>query len=149
MEEIEYTQLKAIEKELIEKASSTLKASYNPYSNFAVGAAITTKEGKIFTGTNVENASFGASICAEQVALTQAYKAGHRQITTLTIIGHGKNSNDNVVTPPCGICRQVYLENAQQYNRDIKVILVSYDHSKVLYTSIEELLPLGFGIKRL
>jgi cytidine deaminase len=147
MEEIVFNQLSKKSQQLIKEAKSALQYAYNPYSNFAVGAALTTETGKLFTGTNVENASHGASICAERVALTNAYSAGHRDIQKLAIIGYGNQEESDRITPPCGICRQVYFEAVQSNNKDITVILPSYDNSTVIITSIKELLPLGFILK--
>lgn len=97
-----------IEQELISKAKEALKNSYSPYSNFKVGAAVLTENGKIFVGTNIENASYGLSICAERTAIVSAIASGERKIEKIAII----SSNDKDYCYPCGACRAVLSEFA-------------------------------------
>jgi len=92
-------------KALIEAACAIRQNSYSPYSKFRVGAALRGQSGKIYLGTNVENASFGLSICAERAAVCQAVTAGERAFTAVAICADGPEP-----TPPCGACRQVLLE---------------------------------------
>jgi cytidine deaminase len=96
-------------KELLKEAKLVLKNSYSPYSHFAVGAAIVTEDGKIFSGVNVENASYSLTICAERVAIFQAISSGHTSFTDLAIV-----SSTGRPTFPCGACRQVLLEFSPQ-----------------------------------
>jgi len=91
--------------ELLHEARSALKNSYSPYSHFNVGAAIRTEDGKIFTGTNIENVSFSLTMCAERVAAFKAISAGYRSFTHLAIV-----SSSGAPTFPCGACRQVLIE---------------------------------------
>ena len=91
--------------ELIDKAHEAMKNAYSPYSGFKVGAAILTKDGKIFTGCNVENASYGATICAERCAATKAVSEGSNEFTAIAIV-----SSSDKFTYPCGICRQFLSE---------------------------------------
>lgn len=109
--------------EIFEKALSSAlevrKNAYAPYSNFAVGAAIVTTDGTIFTGVNVENSSFGATNCAERTALFSAITAGYRDFEAIVI---ASNLNGKAVFP-CGICRQVLAD----FNPEMRVILVNSD----------------------
>ncbi len=90
---------------LVEAAKKARHTAYCPYSHFAVGAALLAKDGRIFTGCNIENASFGATICAERVALGKAVSEGARAFAAIAIV-----SSAETKTPPCGICRQVLME---------------------------------------
>lgn len=121
-------------KELIEKAIEARDNSYSPYSKFKVGAAVATASGKIYSGCNVESASYGATVCAERVAACKAVSEGDRDIKAIAIVG---SSN---YTFPCGICRQFLVE----FGEDIEVIVAnSSDDFKVC--SLKELLPHSFG----
>ena len=93
--------------ELIEEAFKAMENSYAPYSNFHVGAAVLTKDGKVFWGANIENASFGATNCGERSAIFAAYSNGYRKdtIKALAIVSDGDR-----IAAPCGICRQVLSE---------------------------------------
>ncbi len=122
-------------KDLRSEAQSALAESYSPYSQFRVGAALRTREGKIFTGTNIENASFSLSICAERVALFKAISEGYRSFTDLAIV-----SSSSKLAFPCGACRQVLAE----FNMDI-IIHLGDDYMKQL----SDLLPDTFGMNQL
>lgn len=93
--------------ELIEEAFKAMENSYAPYSNYHVGAAVLTKDGKVFLGANIENASFGATNCGERSAIFAAYSNGYRKdtIEALAIVSDGDR-----IAAPCGICRQVLSE---------------------------------------
>lgn len=110
-----------------------MENSYSPYSNFPVGAALITEEGEIFTGTNIENVSFGLSICAERVAIFKAISSGKRNFKAIVIY----NSQEKLITP-CGACRQVLLEFAP----DCEIINAN-DQEWKLY-NLQELLPEAF-----
>lgn len=124
------------EKELINAAIEASKKAYAPYSNFHVGAALLTKSGKIFQGCNVENASFGATNCAERTAIFSAVVNGETKFEKLVIYVDRKE-----FTPPCGICRQVISE----FSHDIEIILAN-NCGEVKRTNIRELLPLSFEL---
>lgn len=126
-------------KELIRKAIEARKMAYVPYSKFRVGAAVLTKSGKVYTGCNIENASFGATNCAERTALFKAISEGEKEFDTIAIVG-----DPQAFTPPCGICRQVLVE----FGRDINVILAKSEEEYKEYT-LEEILPLSFTPKDL
>lgn len=121
-------------KKLIKEAEEARKRAYTPYSKFKVGAAVLTSEGKIFTGCNIENASFGLSICAERVAIFKAISEGHSRLEAIAIIG-----DTNQFCTPCGACRQVILE----FGEDIKVVM-SNMKGKITIRRIDKLLPLAF-----
>lgn len=121
-------------KQLIEAAKLAQQRAYAPYSNFPVGAAVLTDSHEIFMGCNVENASYGLTICAERVALTSAVAAGHRNFTALAIVTNG-------IHTPCGACRQFMSE----FNADLLVILNdANDESQREEISLSQLLPRSF-----
>jgi cytidine deaminase len=91
--------------ELINKAKEAMEYAYVPYSSFKVGAALLTKDGKVYTGCNVENASYGASNCAERTAIFKAISEGEKDFVKLAVVSH-----TDAFTYPCGICRQVIAE---------------------------------------
>ena len=123
--------------ELINKAIEVRENSYSPYSDFKVGAAILCSSGKIYTGTNVENASYGASICAERSAVAAAISCGERKFIAIAVVG-GKDKLE--FCPPCGICRQVLSEFCGD---DFEILL--YNGKTVKSYRLKELLPLCFG----
>ena len=94
---------------LLEKAYEGRENAYAPYSNFKVGAAVLAENGKIYTGCNIENASYGATNCAERTAIFKAISEGNRKIRAIAIVGA-----DDEYTYPCGICRQVIAEFADK-----------------------------------
>lgn len=121
--------------ELIKIAEDAKKNAYVPYSNFRVGAAILTKSGKIYTGCNIESASYSATICAERTAIVKCVSDGHKDIAKIAIVG-----SENKLSYPCGICRQLLIE----FGKDIDIIVAKNVDEFVTYT-IDELLPNGFG----
>jgi len=135
-------------------AQSARKASFNayaPYSGYAVGAAVRTKSGTIFTGANLENASYGVTMCAEVAAITAANSAGDFEIETIAVSGHKflpPIITSEIVTP-CGRCRQMILEASQVSGVDIRVLCCSGDLNEVRVSRISELLPLSFGPENL
>ncbi|MBP9191979.1 MAG: cytidine deaminase [Ignavibacteria bacterium] len=119
---------------LIEKSIRAKKNSYSPYSRFAVGAALLTKTNKIYTGTNVENASYSLSICAERVAFSKAVSEGDKKFTAIAIAANG-----NKFVFPCGACRQFMFE----FGSDIDVIIVR-TAKQFRIVKLLELLPGAF-----
>lgn len=124
-------------KHLMELAKKAKGDSYSPYSNFPVGAAVLTDEGKIYTGANIENASYGASICAERVAIYKAINSGARRISAIAIC-----ANKNKAFP-CGICRQVMSEFT--HSEDIEVF-VEKGESEIEQYKLSQLLPNAFKL---
>ncbi len=126
---------------LIDTAIKQLKFSYTPYSNFKVGAALLTKSGKIYTGCNIENASYTPTNCAERTAFFKAVSEGVRDFQAICIVG-GKNGKLTEYTAPCGVCRQVMMEFCDP--KTFQIILAVDKERYEIYT-LEELMPLGFG----
>lgn len=122
-------------KTLFDMAMAASENSYAPYSQFHVGAALMTSEGEFFTGVNVENASYGAAICAERSAVSAAVSAGKTEFRVLAV------ASPDGIAYPCGICRQVIFE----FGEDI-VIIVGKDGDSLEITNAASLLPKGFRI---
>ena len=126
---------------LIDTAIEQLKFSYTPYSNFKVGAALLTKSGKIYTGCNIENASYTPTNCAERTAFFKAVSEGVRDFQAICIVG-GKDGKLTEYTAPCGVCRQVMMEFC---NPKTFQIIIAVDKERYEIYTLEELMPLGFG----
>ena len=126
---------------LIDTAIEQLKFSYTPYSNFKVGAALLAKNGKIYTGCNIENASYTPTNCAERTAFFKAVSEGVREFRAICIVG-GKDGKLTEYTAPCGVCRQVMMEFCDP--KTFQIILAVDKERYEIYT-LEELMPLGFG----
>lgn len=122
-------------KELISKANDMLDMAYVPYSKFPVGASLLTKDGQIYSGCNIENASYGLSNCAERTAFFKAVSEGKKEFDYLVITG---NTDDPI--SPCGACRQVMAEFCEP---DMPVLLTN-NLGKVKETTVKELLPGAF-----
>lgn len=132
---------KALIEELIGIATAQLQYSYTPYSNFKVGAALLTQDGKIYTGCNIENAAYGPSNCAERTAFFKAVSEGERKFRAICIVG-GKNGILTEYAAPCGVCRQVMMEFCSP--EDFQIILATGPSNYDIFT-LREMLPLGFG----
>lgn len=126
---------------LIDTAIEQLKFSYTPYSNFKVGAALLTKSGKIYTGCNIENASYTPTNCAERTAFFKAVSERVRDFQAICIVG-GKDGKLTEYTAPCGVCRQVMMEFC---NPKTFQIILAVDKERYEIYTLEELMPLGFG----
>lgn len=129
------------DRELLNTALIAREAAYAPYSGFLVGAALLGASGNVYTGCNMENASFSATLCAERAAFAAAISAGEREFISIAIVG-GKGRKADWQTPPCGVCRQVIAEFCK---KDFKVILGNETELNV--HSLESLLPLSFGLE--
>jgi len=123
-------------RELVEAAKTAREGAYAPYSGFTVGAAVEASSGAIYSGCNVENASYGLTICAERMAVFKAVSAGEREITALAVV-----SGPGVT--PCGACRQVLAEFAPR-PEEVTIVVVSGQGEERCYT-LGELLPASFS----
>ena len=124
---------------LVEKAREAQLSAYAPYSGYRVGAAIATAgtDPETFTGANVENASYGATVCAERVALHAAVAAGHRDFSAIAVVTPGPQA-----APPCGLCLQALSE----FCDDLVIYLATTDGGDVGQTSLQQLLPTRFKL---
>jgi len=128
------------DQQLVARAFAMHEFSYVPYSRFPVGAALLCADGSVFTGCNVENSAFGSTICAERTALLKAISEGHRDDwVALAVAGRGED-----YCWPCGSCRQMLYEFAPQLR-----VLVARGDGQFRATTLEQLLPHGFGPKSL
>jgi cytidine deaminase len=121
------------DRELIDLATQARQYAYADYSQYAVGAALLGKSGRVYTGCNVENAVYGLTICAERVALFKALSEGEQEFETLAVVTSNGGS-------PCGSCRQVLAE----FGPDIRV-LIATPQQLVTETRVDDLLPRAFG----
>lgn len=121
---------------LIMKAKEAMNYSYSPYSHFKVGAALSTKHGQVFTGCNIENASYGATICAERTAATKAISEGYVDFDKIAIV-----STREEFTYPCGICRQFLSE----FSKDL-IIVLSNKEGEIKEVRLSELMPEAFSL---
>jgi cytidine deaminase len=119
---------------LIAAARSAREHAHAPYSNFRVGAAVRAKSGRVFTGCNVENATFGLTLCAERVAIFKAISEGERGFDAVAVV-----ADTEILTPPCGSCRQILWE----FCGDAKVILANL-HGKIDRYRMSALFPKPF-----
>ena len=128
--------------QLIKAAIEAREKAYAPYSHFMVGAAVLTKDGQVYTGCNVENASYGATNCAERTAFFKAIYDGERAFEKIAIVGamEGKEANDTCA--PCGVCRQVMMEFCD--SESFQIVLADGEEKHMVFT-LKELLPYGFG----
>lgn len=122
---------------LIELALKARESAYAPYSNYLVGCAIVMKDNTVFTGTNVENASYGLCICAERTAIAYAASQGHRELQTVVVV-----TQSSPPAAPCGMCRQTINEFSTAAG-DVRIILVNPEGERRDFR-LAELLPHGF-----
>lgn len=124
-------------KKLIDAAKCAQENAYSPYSNFCVGAALLCGDGKIYTGCNIENSSYSATVCAERTAFFKAISEGQKDFTAIAVIG-----SDDKICMPCGVCCQVISEFC---GADFKIICVNKTGEYKEYT-LGELLPFSFTL---
>lgn len=130
---------------LVKAAIDATKYAYVPYSNFKVGAAILAENGTIYTGCNIENASYSPTNCAERTAIFKAVSEGVTKFKKIAVVG-GPNGNLENYCPPCGVCRQVISEFADE---DFELILGTSENTYAIYNFFQEVLPLSFTAKEL
>ena len=130
-----------LQERLLKLATEARERAYTPYSHYNVGAALLTKDGKIYQGCNIENASYTPTICAERTAFFKAIYDGERDFSAIAIIGSG-------VTPsfPCGVCRQVMSEFC---GGDFVLIVSNRDGSEIIVETLDQMMPHRFGPKDL
>ena len=133
--------------ELVALAFEAREHSYSPYSGFRVGAAVLTAKGGVYQGSNVENASYGATICAERSAALKAVYDGERKLTAIAVVGMPDNvsAEDAAYAFPCGLCLQFLHEFAAQ---DMK-IYVARTPNDIIETSLGQMMPYHFGSQQL
>ncbi len=132
--------------ELINAAISARKKAYAPYSGYAVGAALLTADERIYTGCNIENASYGATVCAERTAIFKAVSEGRNKCRAIAVVGSPKGDAITQYAYPCGICRQVMREFAQ--SEDF-IIIVAKSLEEYQCFTLDQLLPESFGPENL
>lgn len=128
------------DKELISLAKEAAKNAYVPYSHYTVGAALLTKDGKVYTGCNIENAAYGPTNCAERTAFFKAVSEGERDFEAIAVVG-GKELDFKDYFTPCGVCRQVMMEFCE---KDFRV-LIGKNGEEYLDLTLDEILPYGFS----
>ncbi len=127
--------------EMIDLAIEQLKYSYTPYSHFKVGAALLTRDGKLYMGCNIENAAYTPTNCAERTAFFKAVSEGEREFQAICVVG-GKDGVLTEYAAPCGVCRQVMMEFCNP--ETFRIILATSKEQYDIFT-LKEMLPLGFG----
>ena len=131
-------------KTLCEKAKQARNCAYAPYSAFKVGAALLCGDGEIYTGCNIENASYSPTCCAERVAFFKAVSDGKREFSAIAVCGGKEDTLSESPCFPCGVCRQVLREFCKD---DLKIYVMSRDEVKEY--SLSDILPFSFGVENL
>lgn len=126
---------------LIREAFAAQKFAYVPYSHFHVGAALCGKNGQVFRGCNIENASYTPTNCAERTALFKAVSEGVREFDAIAIVGSKVGETNTLVTGPCGVCRQALYE----FGGPELTVIMARSEDDYIVTSLGDLLPYGFG----
>lgn len=126
-------------KELLKKADEAKKYSYSPYSDFRVGAALLSKSGKVYVGANIENAAYSVACCAERVALYSAIMSGEKDFEAIAV-----TSDSNMITTPCGVCRQALFEFSPKMD-----VISSNNDLEYESKKLSAMLPGGFSGKEM
>lgn len=127
---------------LVARAKEARSKSYCPYSGFAVGAALLTEDGRIYTGANIESASYSPTVCAERVAFFGAIHDGARGFSAIAVVGGEADKEISSFCSPCGVCRQVMSE----FCRDDFLVILS-DGNQIMEITMKDLLPARFALK--
>ena len=127
---------------LVQQAIAAMERAYAPYSGYKVGAALLCKDGTVYQGCNIENASYTPTICAERTAFSKAVSEGHREFTAIAICG-GKDGVISGLFPPCGVCRQVMREFCEP---DFQVYMISSRSGDYETRTLAQLLPDSFSL---
>ena len=127
--------------ELIRAAFAAREKAYAPYSRFKVGAALEAKDGRVFTGCNIESATYTPTCCAERTALVKAVSEGVTRFTDIAVVGSRRGEVNKQITSPCGVCRQALFEFG---GPELNVIMAKTPDD-FIERSMDELLPFGFG----
>lgn len=130
---------------LIRAAFAARRFAYTPYSHFKVGAALLAKDGRVFSGCNIESASYTPTCCAERTALFKAVSEGVTDFAAIAIVGSREGEVNRLVTSPCGVCRQALYE----FGGPELTVIMAKSEQDYLQTTLGELLPYGFGPKNL
>lgn len=128
--------------QLITLALKARENAYAPYSHFKVGAAVLTKDGLVYTGCNIENASYGATNCAERTAIFKAVSEGKKEFVKIAIVGGKEGEEIMDFAYPCGVCRQVIAEFCNPVEM---LVVVAKSETEYIEKTLDELLPLSFG----
>ena len=131
--------------QLVQEALVARENAYAPYSRYQVGAALCTKEGKIYHGCNIENASYGATNCAERTAFFKAVSEGERDFAAIAIVGGMAGKEPVDYAYPCGICRQVM----QEFGGEDLVVIVAKSEKDYLEWRLQQLFPFGFSTEQM
>ncbi len=131
---------------LMNMAIIARQAAYIPYSHFSVGAALLCSDGSVYTGSNIENAAFSPTVCAERVAFFKAVSEGKRDFTAIAVAGGKEYAAPDMLLAPCGVCRQVMMEFASPKTFDV---ILRSSEERVEVHKLGDLLPLGFGPENL
>ena len=122
--------------QLYDIAQTVSRNAYAPYSGFKVGAALLTEDGRVYSGVNIENSSYGATICAERTAFVKAISEGEKQFTAIAVYAEGEEAI------PCGICRQFMYEFAPEI-----MVITGTSRDELNVRTLTELMPVGFSLK--
>lgn len=145
VERMSYRDLAPEDRELVDAARAACDTAYAPYSGVHVGAALRTRDGRIIGGSNVENAAYGSTICAERMAVGRANAEGTRAYTAVAVAARGEILRPEQVVSPCGSCRQVLYEMAAASGVRTRVLMTTPGTDEVTTGWLDELLPLPFG----